>query len=241
MSRTTQHHTKSVESTSSASTPSPVSHSHQAPASTSSTSPVNANEVKSLLASITAIAGPPLALTAKDRQRSLRLRKGGEKVIPAITALSEQYGIKVPSHPTSVITANVEQAKNLVAVHKQLVTATKQVSDAIFKAESKGWQGATVHYSVLKRLAKMDGDLAEALAPVSEFFAKKSPAVVKAEDAKRGHRKGVKEPKGTKTTPAATEEPTVAQAPAAPTAPPAAAPVTPAPAPAAAPNGAAHS
>ncbi|MGO8993770.1 MAG: hypothetical protein ACLQVI_10615 [Polyangiaceae bacterium] len=228
MSRTTVHSTKSEESTSSPSEPS-----HHGKASKSSTSTVDANGIKSLLASVTAIAGPALALTAKDRRRAVRLRKGGEKVIPTITALSEQFGLSVPSYPASAITANVTQANSLVAVHKQLVTATKQVSDAIFSAQSKGWEGATVHYSVLKRLARTDGDLATALAPVTEFFAQKSPAVVKADEEKRGHRKGVKEPKGTETAPAESQA-TSAQAPAAPAAAPAATPAT-------TPNGAAHS
>jgi hypothetical protein len=211
MSRITVHRTKNQESTSSPSEPSP-----QGTASASSPSAVGASEVKSLLASLTAIAGPPLALTGKQRQRAVRLRKGGEKVIPTITTLSDQYGLTVPSFPTSAIKANVAQASNLVAVHKQLVIATKQVADAIFKADSQSWEGATVHYSVLKRLAKTNGDIAAALAPVSEFFAKKTPAVVKADEEKRGHRKGVKEPKGTET--AATTEAPSAQAPAAPTA-----------------------
>ena len=153
MSRTTVHSTKSKESTSSASEPS-----HHGKASKSSTSTVNANGVKNLLAQVTAVAGPALALTGKDRQRAVRLRKGGEKVIPTITALSEQFGLVVPSFPTSAITANVTQANSLVALHKQLVTATKQVSDAMFQADSKSWEGATVHYSVLKRLAKTNGD-----------------------------------------------------------------------------------
>ena len=185
MSRTTVHSTKSEESTTSASEPS-----HPGKASKSSTSTVDANGVKNLLASVTAVAGPPLALTGKDRQRAVRLRKGGEKVIPTITALSEQFGISLLSYPTSAITANVTQASRLVALHKQLVTATKQVSDAMFQADSKSWEGATVHYTALKRLAKTNGDLATALAPVSDFFAKKSSAVVKAEEEKRGHRKG---------------------------------------------------
>ena len=82
--------------------------------------------MNTLLDYMQAGAGKPLALTAKQRRRAVRLRKGGEKVIPTITALSEQFGLSVPSYPTSAITANVTQASNLVALHKQLVTATKQ-------------------------------------------------------------------------------------------------------------------
>ena len=219
---TRTNHTKSGEGASEPSESKASKHpASEKSASTSSESPARpstsvATTAKSLIATLTAMAGKPLALTAKDRRRALRLRKGGEKVIPTITALSEQYGISVPSYPTSAITANVTQATSLVALHKQLVTATAQVSDAMFQADSKSWEGATVHYSVLKRLAKTNGTLATALAPVSEFFARKSPAVVKAEEEKRGHRKGVEEPKGSATT--TTTGTSSAQAPAASTA-----------------------
>jgi hypothetical protein len=235
----TNHHSKSGEGTSepseSKASKSTASKSGTSTASesTTSTSRSAATTAKSLIATLTAMAGAPLALTAKERRRAVRLRKGGEKVIPTITALSEQYGLTVPSHPTSAITANVNKANSLVAVHKQLVTATKQVEDAIFKAQSESWDGATVHYTVLKRLAKSDGDIATALAPVKEFFAQKSPAVVKAEDAKRGGRKGTKAKSASATPATATTEPASAQTPAA--------SATPAPAPAAVQNGATHS
>lgn len=190
-------------------------------------------EVKTFLDSITTIAGPAPALTSKDRKRTAKLRKGGEKVVPTLLALSNRIGLSVPEYPTATIQANLDKVKALSPVHEGVVSAEKHLGDAIFQAQSAIWEGATVHYTMLKRLAKGNGDIANALAPVTQFFAHKQPAVVQAEDAKRGHRKGVKEPKGSPTTTAATEEPTSAQAPAAPTAP--------ASAPAAAPNGAPHS
>ncbi len=206
---------------------------------TKTNSGIESPEVKSFLDSITAIAGPALALTSKDRRRSLKLRKGGEKVVPTLLALSDRIGLNIPSHPTSAIQANLDKVKTLSPVHESVVSAEKHLGDAIFQAQSKIWEGATVHYSVLKRLGKSDGDIANALAPVTEFFAQKAPAVVKAEEEKRGHRKGVKEPKGTKTAPAEDETPS-AQAPVA-TAPTPTASAAPAATPATAPNGAAHS
>jgi hypothetical protein len=237
----TNHHTKSGEGASEPSEskaskhPARKSSTGTSSESATSTSSSVATTAKSLIATLTAMAGKPLALTAKERRRAVRLRKGGEKVIPTITALSEQFGINVPSHPTSAIKANVTKANSLVAVHKQLVTATKQVEDAIFKAQSESWDGATVHYTVLKRLAKSDGDIATALAPVKEFLAQKSPAVIKAEDEKRGGRKGTKAKSAAATPTSTTTEPPSAQAPAA--------SATPAPAssPSAVQNGAAHS
>jgi hypothetical protein len=166
-------------------------------------------EVALLVAAITALAGPALALTATDRKRSVRLRKGGEKVIPTILALANQFGVTVASHPTGPVAADIAKAQQLAPIQKQLVTAEKQVSDAIFSAESRAWEAATVLYSILKRLAKTNGDLATALAPVAQFFAKKSPAVVKAREEKRGGRKGTKKKAapGGASEPAATPEP----------------------------------
>ncbi len=213
-----------------------TSHPKETTTTSSATEP---REAKAFLDSITTIAGPVPALTSKDRRRSLKLRKGGEKVVPTLLALSDRIGLSVPSHPTSAIQANLDKVKALSPVHESVVSAEKHLGDAIFQAQSKIWEGATVHYSVLKRLSKSDGDIANALAPVTEFFAQKSPAVVKAAEEKRGHRKGALEPKGTKTAPAEDETPS-AQAPVA-AAPAPVAPAAPAAAPATAPNGAAHS
>jgi hypothetical protein len=67
-----------------------------------------------------------------------------------------------------------------------LVTATKHVADAIFQAQSQSWAGATMHYSMLRRLAKTDGNVAQALQPVTEFFAARSTAATEEAKASRG-------------------------------------------------------
>jgi hypothetical protein len=153
---------------------------------------------QSLLEQVTGIIGTPPSLTVKDRQRSTKLRKGGETVIPTVATLSDQFGLTLASHPTKTMVAKAKQAQDLIPLHKQLVTATKHVADQMFSANSESWAAATVHYTMLRRLAKTDGDLATALAPVEQFFAHRSAAVVKEEEAKRGHRKGAKAPKGAK-------------------------------------------
>jgi hypothetical protein len=191
-------------------------------------SATDSTEIKNFLDSITKIAGPAPALTAKDRKRSVKLRKGGEKVIPTLLALSERLGLVVPSHPTSAIQANLDKVKTLTPVLESVTSAEKHLADAVFESQSAAWEGATVHYSVLRRLAKTDGDVANTLAPVAAFFAKKSTATA-SNDAQNGQTQG-----GTVTT---APTPVVtngngAQAPAT-----SATPATPA----TAPNGAAHS
>ncbi|HEY2515664.1 MAG TPA: hypothetical protein VGI39_32570 [Polyangiaceae bacterium] len=141
------------------------------------------DDAKALVTKVTALVGPAPALTLADVRRSTKLRKGGEKVIPTLATLSEQAGLVVPSHPTDTMQQKMDLAESLVPLHKVLVVLTKQVADVLFLAQSESWDAATVHYSVLRRLAQKNGDLARALAPVTQFFAVRSKKKVPSSDA----------------------------------------------------------
>ncbi|HEY2516728.1 MAG TPA: hypothetical protein VGI39_37920 [Polyangiaceae bacterium] len=212
---------------------------HKAEASVTSSDLLD--DAKALAAKVTALVGPAPALTLADVRRSTKLRKGGEKVIPTLTTLSEQAGIVVPSHPTDTMKQKMDLAESLVPLHKLLVVLTKQISDVLFLAQSDSWDAATVHYAVLRRLAQKNGDIARALAPVTQFFAARSAAVTAEEKAKRGGaRKGSKKKvtssdapgpnANAPTQPVAAPAPTAAAAPASPTAPSSPTTVTNAPA-----------
>ncbi len=166
----------------------------------SATNPLD--QAQALVKQVAALVGPAPALTAMQRKRSLKLRKGGETVIPTVAALSEQFGLSVAAYPTATMAAKANQAVNLIPLHKLLVATTKQVSDQMFSANSESWEGATAHYALLRRLSRTNGDLATALAPVKKFFATRSKAVVEAHDAKTGHKEGEKATKQVASAPA---------------------------------------
>ncbi len=148
-------------------------------------------DAKALDEKLTALVGPPPALTKSDVQRSAKQRKGGAQVVKTIAALSDKFGLVVSSIPTATLVAKVNKAEDLVALHQELVTATKHVADAMFQAQSESWAGATVHYSMLRRLAKTDGSVAKSLQPVVQFFAARSTSVEnEAKAARGGARKG---------------------------------------------------
>ena len=195
------------------------------------------DQASKLVEQIATIVGTVPALSTKDRARSPKLRKGGETVIPTVAALSVQYGLSIASHPTTTMVESAKKAQSLIPLHKQLVQATKQVADQMFSANSESWGGATVHYSMLKRLAKTNGDLEAALAPVEQFFAQRSPAVIAEEKAKKEARKAAAAAKAaakaaskvaTTASAPAPASPAIVETPAAPS-PPTAAPATPAP------------
>jgi ABC-type Fe3+-citrate transport system substrate-binding protein len=146
--------------------------------------------VNNLVDQVTKLVGPAPSLSVADVRRSAKLRKGAEKVIPTITALSDQLGLALPSTATTAtILAKLKQAQDLVPLHKKMTSALKQIEDVIFAAGSESWAGATVHYTVLKRLAKKNGDLEANLAPVREFFAQRNPEIVTQEKETKAVRK----------------------------------------------------
>jgi hypothetical protein len=144
------------------------------------------DDAKALGEKITAVVGPAPALTQSDIQRSVKLRKGGAPIVQAVAAMSDKFGLVVPSLSTATMVDQINQAEALIALHKELVSATKHVADVIFLAQSKSWNGATTHYSVLRRLARTDGEVAKTLLPVVQFFAARSDAVEKDAKASRG-------------------------------------------------------
>ena len=182
-------------------------------------------DAKALSEKITALAGPAPALTRSDISRSAKLRKGGATVVQTLASLSDKVGLVVPSQPTATMVEKINQAQSLVALHQELVTATKHVADAMFQAQSQSWAGATAHYTMLRRLGKMDGSVAKALEPVTQFFAARSTAVKEeAKENRGGARKGsakatanraAKRAEGAQA-PEATSAPTVTTSPTAP-------------------------
>ena len=204
----------------------------------SKTSDLSSNglsEAKSLVEKVSALVGNPPPLTATDRKRSVKLRKGGETVIPIVAALANQFGLKLPGHSVSTMQAQFNRAQDLIPLHKQMVIALKKVEDSIFLAQSESWSEATVHYSVLRRLAKKDGDLAKGLAPATQFFAARSPQTVAAENTKRGGKKGSIAAKAAKAS-AAAKEALAHESPSAAPTEPASPTATPSPAPSNAPH-----
>ena len=169
----------------------PVSHSTHTKAAHAVSSSNVLEEAKALQEKITTLVGPAPALTKADIQRSAKLRKGGAAVVKAVAALSDKFGLVVPSQPTLTMVEKINQAESLVALHQELVAATKHVADVMFQAQSQSWAGATAHYSMLRRLSKSDGNVAKTLQPVTQFFAARSTAVTEeAKESRGGARKG---------------------------------------------------
>jgi hypothetical protein len=136
--------------------------------------PISADVVSqcmALLGQVSGLLGPVTPLSASERMRSLKLRKGGAQVVTQLLALCTQHNITTVG-PVTVqgMTEELDRANALNQIGVQFDAVQKKLNDAAFSAESTSWQYATALYTVLQRLAGVDPTLAAGLQPVQAFF-----------------------------------------------------------------------
>jgi len=132
-----------------------------------------------LLTQIENVVPPGGALTATDKKRRAKARKGAEQYIPQLVALANQFGVSLKLVPTDLIQKNSAEAVDLVPLLKQVGRVTKQLNDRVFQSRGDAWSDSSKLYAVLRRLSKDNGDLADGLSPVEEFFNHRHPLVAK--------------------------------------------------------------
>ena len=126
---------------------------------------------------IALLALTPKTITAKQRKAATRSRKGMEKVIPALSLLSDEHGVSVPKQPTSAMTSNLELVSQLEPVQLKLTSLATLMADTIDGARSGSWNTATTLYGMLQKAAHRDPQIRSQLAPIQEFFAYRHPSV----------------------------------------------------------------
>jgi hypothetical protein len=147
----------------------------------------NVTQALALLDQVVALlALPTKVLTTKQRRAAARSRKGMERVIPTLASLSAEHGVSVPKQPTSAMTAALELAEQLGAVQSKLTSVGVLVGTNVDDARSSAWTTATTLYGMLKKVAHRDAQLKSQLAPVTEFFAYRTPGAKKAHPKQKG-------------------------------------------------------
>jgi hypothetical protein len=116
-------------------------------------------------------------LTATDRVRITKIRKGGSKVIPILAQAAKQAGVNLPLAPVAPMEESLAEAQALVPVQAKIGVLQKQIADHVYTSEGASWATATALYAVLRRLSKHNGQLTTLLVPATEFFAYRASAV----------------------------------------------------------------
>jgi hypothetical protein len=119
-------------------------------------------------------------LTAADKRRSVKFRKGAAQIIPAIAALLQSAGIDATGLSVDQMTSDLQRAQTLVPLQTRLQALLKRVGDEVFTAQTSSLGTAMSGYALLQNMAKRNGDIATQLEPISSFFAYRNPDTVAA-------------------------------------------------------------
>lgn len=122
-------------------------------------------------------------LTALEKKRSTRFRKGGDHVVAAIAELVDRFGLASDAIRPNVMKGRLADLQAIAPLQSRLAQLLTRVNDFAFLAGSDAWSEATVGYATLRHLARKRGDVQTSLEPIGQFFAARHESV-RAERAK---------------------------------------------------------
>lgn len=129
------------------------------------------DECTKLVAQAMAILGTNLvSLSAVDRNRRNKGRRGGETQISIIASLAAANNLSPPQHSVAELQKGYDVIKVLRPLFADISVLLKIIEDSLMQTQSDTWTVATLFYSMLKPLAARDPNVAKALEPVTEFF-----------------------------------------------------------------------
>ena len=117
-------------------------------------------------------------LTADDKRRTAKLRKGADRIVAHLGVVLTSAGIDAAGLSVDQMLSDLERAQTLEELQRRIDSLSKRVSDEVFAARASSWTTAMAGYAVLQRLAKKNGDVATQIEPVVTFFAYRTPAVL---------------------------------------------------------------
>jgi hypothetical protein len=118
------------------------------------------------------------SLSDKERKHILKMKPGGQQVIPLISKLVAEYGLSVQGASSDEMEQAATSATGLANVKTALVSLTKSVDDTRLNAESVAWGHALLFYSLLNHVAQKNPKLADAMKPIQQVFTRRSPEVL---------------------------------------------------------------
>jgi hypothetical protein len=117
-------------------------------------------------------------LTPADKRGGLRLRRGGERVMQHIFDLVKIYKLDSEGLHSDKMMAHMQQLDDLSPLETLLAKLATRVADERFLAGTDAWQMALQFYALLQRLALTNRQVAESIAPLEAFFARRNKAVL---------------------------------------------------------------
>jgi hypothetical protein len=114
---------------------------------------------------------PSPDLTAVNKRRMSKPRKGATPMLLALAEVVQQHGLDSSALSADRMVARLEDAATLRPLQSRLEAILKRVEDELFNAQGEAWELGLQFYSLVKRRAKTDGELAANIQPMRLLFA----------------------------------------------------------------------
>lgn len=112
-----------------------------------------------------------VSLSADQRKRTIKFRRGGEGVVSAVAVLADKHGLSLPATSTAGMASDLTLAQRLAPLAMAVSALQQRIDDTVLEAQGESWWAATAYYTVLSRMASGDPELQTALKPLIDFFA----------------------------------------------------------------------
>ena len=93
-------------------------------------------------------------LSAAERMRLPKIRRGAHQVLPTLAHLGAKYGLGLESMSIDEMLEKLSHAERLKRLQSAVLVLQKALADEILRAEADAWATGTVTYAVLRRAAK---------------------------------------------------------------------------------------
>jgi hypothetical protein len=153
----------------------PVKTNGQADAKTSMTGADLVRIFESVTASLddveASLGSTPPDLTAVHKRRAAKPRKGATPMLLALAEVVQQHGLDSSALSADRMVSRLGDAATLRPLQSRLEAILKRVEDELFNAQGEAWELGLQFYSLVKRRAKTDGELAANIEPMRSLFA----------------------------------------------------------------------
>ncbi|MDI3285315.1 hypothetical protein [Polyangium sp. 15x6] len=112
-----------------------------------------------------------ITLTADERRRTLRQRRGAEPHIQRVIDLAKKYNVALKNIPLAGLENDAGLTKQLQPIEEELRVALQLAEDTGMQAGSEAWEAFLAYYGVLSAMGERMPDLAAELQTVVDFMA----------------------------------------------------------------------
>ena len=136
-------------------------------------SPIGPKAIDTSIALVEKAAHPfasVVRMSALDRKRAAKLKRGAQQVIPTIAHLATKFAVELPGSPISVMLTEIAHAQALEPLLGAVAALHETLRDEYLRSQSNAWKTASRTYGMLRVAGEVNAAVRTELEPVQTWF-----------------------------------------------------------------------